>query len=134
MTTPKIGVIGCGYWGKNLVRNFSNLNSLHSIYDTNKDHAHTMAATYNIKPIELVPMLESEIDGVVIAAPAHLHYELAKSALLANKHVFVEKPLSLEVKEAKQLCNWCREVYYCGPNHYQMHRGNSRCLPFKAKG
>ena len=38
------------------------------------------------------------------------------------------------LEEAKQLCNWCREVYYCGPNHYQMHRGNSKCLPFKAKG
>jgi UDP-2-acetamido-3-amino-2,3-dideoxy-glucuronate N-acetyltransferase len=104
MTTPKIGVIGCGYWGKNLVRNFSNLNSLHSIYDTNKDHANTMAATYNVESIDLATMLESDIDGVVIAAPAHLHYDLAKSALLANKHVFVEKPLSLEAKEAKELC------------------------------
>jgi predicted dehydrogenase len=54
--------------------------------------------------------LQGDVDGVVIAAPAAQHYTLTKQALKAGKHVFVEKPLSLNVNEAQELCALSKEV------------------------
>ncbi len=101
-----IGVIGCGYWGKNLVRVFSSLDSLHTICDVDLDmlrdlsiqypDAHTMSNFTEI-------LNNSDIDGVAIATPAETHSSLVSKALLAGKDVFVEKPLSLSAEEGRQL-------------------------------
>lgn len=104
MSHPKISVIGCGYWGKNLVRNFSELGVLHSVCDVNQESANKAARAYGVLLHTLDEVFKSDADGIVIAAPAALHFELAQRALLAGKHVFVEKPLSLNVEEAKKLC------------------------------
>lgn len=105
MSICKISVIGCGYWGKNLVRNFAELGALYSICDQNQKLCDEVAKIYGIKSHSLDELLQSDCEAVVIAAPATQHYELAKSALLAGKHVFVEKPLALKVQEAEELCD-----------------------------
>lgn len=99
----KIAVIGCGYWGKNLVRNIFELGFLGGVCDENKQTAEKMSATYSVPILTLDDIKKSEeIHGVVIASPAIQHGPLAKDMLSAGKHVFVEKPLSLTVKEAQE--------------------------------
>lgn len=104
MAYPKISVIGCGYWGKNLVRNFAELSVLHSVCDSNQELANQTAKTYVVLSLSFDEVLKSDCDGVVIAVPAAQHFNLAQRAIRAGKHVFVEKPISLKVEEAKKLC------------------------------
>ena len=97
----RIGVIGCGHWGKNLVRNFSELNALACVCDGNQDLASQMSDTYLVPVMDLDTLYaDDSIDGVVIAAPAELHADLAIKAFHANKHVFVEKPLAMNAAES----------------------------------
>ncbi|MEN8237073.1 MAG: Gfo/Idh/MocA family oxidoreductase [Pseudomonadota bacterium] len=102
---PQIAVIGCGHWGKNLVRNFAELGALTAVCDHNESLAQNLSKKHN------VPMLTSEqilstpdIKGIVIAAPAIHHAALATQALDTGKHVFVEKPLAVSVEDAQMLC------------------------------
>jgi UDP-2-acetamido-3-amino-2,3-dideoxy-glucuronate N-acetyltransferase len=102
IASARIAVIGCGHWGKNLVRNFAELGALVAIADNNKIVADGLAKTFNCKVLEVDAILaDKSIDGVAIAAPAILHAEIANKALLAGKHVFVEKPLALTVADAE---------------------------------
>ena len=101
-----IAVIGAGYWGKNLVRNFSQLEVLKAVCDHDQNILSKLTEDY--PEVTATDDLESvlndgDIDGVVIATPAVDHYELARKALLADKHVFVEKPLSLTFEDGKKL-------------------------------
>ncbi len=101
-----IAVIGCGYWGKNLVRNFAALNVLHTICDSNAKALAQIAAQYpGVKTeTEFSQVLANpEIQGVVVATPAAEHYSMARQALATGKDVFVEKPLALRVSEGKEL-------------------------------
>lgn len=104
MYRPKIAVLGCGHWGKNLVRNFFELGALKYVCDPNSGHADKIAKQHNVEAKSFDDILGGDVEGVVIAAPAEQHYELAKASLEAGKHVFVEKPLSLKVIEAQELC------------------------------
>ncbi len=101
-----IGIIGAGYWGKNLVRNFHKLKALSVICDKNKDALKEYRAQYpgvkTATDAEKV-LKDKNIEGVVIAVPAVHHYRLAKEALANDKHVFVEKPLALKADQAKEL-------------------------------
>jgi UDP-2-acetamido-3-amino-2,3-dideoxy-glucuronate N-acetyltransferase len=105
-TIPNIAVIGSGYWGKNLVRNFDQLGALKLICDKNE---HTLSQFKDQYPEVDVCMAYSDvlnrddIQGVVIATPAETHYRLAKEAILAGKNVYVEKPLVLDEKEGEAL-------------------------------
>ena len=101
-----IAVIGCGYWGKNLVRNFWELKALHTLYDIDEKRLKEMKSLYPQVKIanDLAEVLRDDaIEGVVVATPAESHYEIAKEALLAKKDVLVEKPLALRVREGKEL-------------------------------
>ncbi len=103
---PNVAVVGNGYWGKNLVRNFSELGALHTVCDEKAlvetdTRAKYPQAAYR-KDYEDV-LLDDQIRGVVLATPAVLHYDMAKRALLAGKDVFVEKPLALTVSEGSEL-------------------------------
>jgi Oxidoreductase family, NAD-binding Rossmann fold len=101
----RVAAIGCGYWGKNLVRNFAELGSLAAICDPDRNTARQLAERYHTRVAELDEVLgDDDIAGVAIAAPAALHAELASRALEAGKHVFVEKPLALTAAEAERLC------------------------------
>lgn len=91
-------VVGTGYWGKNLVRNFSELEALYGVCDTDLSTLERMKGQYpGIRPFSSFTEVlgNDEVDAVIIAAPAELHYRLAKEALMAGKDVFCEKPLSL---------------------------------------
>jgi UDP-2-acetamido-3-amino-2,3-dideoxy-glucuronate N-acetyltransferase len=102
---PAVAVIGCGQWGKNLARCFAELGSLRAVADPNEGSAREIAATYNSEARSFEAVLgDAAIDAVAIAAPAALHYELAIAALNAGKHVYVEKPLSLDLSDAQHLC------------------------------
>ncbi|MAO55546.1 MAG: oxidoreductase [Rhodospirillaceae bacterium] len=98
---PTVAVIGCGHWGKNHVRNFHALGALAAVSDANPDLAAKMAETYEVPAKAVAEILaDAGITGVVIAAPAEAHADLAIAALEAGKHVFVEKPLALTLAEA----------------------------------
>ena len=105
MQQPAVGVVGCGYWGKNLVRNFHELGSLRVICDVQPHQVQALAQQYGVAVSgSYAELLKSnDLQGIVIAAPAAQHYALAKQALDAEKDVFVEKPLSLHVEEAQEL-------------------------------
>ena len=103
---PPVGVVGSGYWGKNLVRNFSSLGVLKLICDKNESILDDFRKDF--PNVEACPSLgevleRSDIEGIVIATPAETHYQLAKRALLSGKHVFVEKPLVLNEPEGLEL-------------------------------
>jgi len=109
---PAVAIIGGGYWGKNLVRNFYNLNSLKLVSDKNE----TILSSYKdqYEGIEtclaLTDVLSSkDIQGVVIATPAETHFNIARESLLADKHVYVEKPLVLREEEGQELIELARE-------------------------
>ncbi|MBF0326110.1 MAG: Gfo/Idh/MocA family oxidoreductase [Alphaproteobacteria bacterium] len=105
MNSLSIAVVGCGYWGKNLVRNFKDLGALTAVCDRNSESAQRLAAQYGVPARTFVEILaDGGIDGVVIATPAETHGRLVREALLGGKHVFVEKPLALSVAEARELC------------------------------
>jgi UDP-2-acetamido-3-amino-2,3-dideoxy-glucuronate N-acetyltransferase len=101
-----IAVIGGGYWGKNLIREFHNCGILHTICEINEDALTIYQQQYPKVQLtkEWGSILENkEIDSVCIALPAEMHYRFAREALCANKHVYVEKPLCLDEKEAEEL-------------------------------
>jgi UDP-2-acetamido-3-amino-2,3-dideoxy-glucuronate N-acetyltransferase len=98
-------VAGCGYWGKNLVRNFHQIGALAAISDPDPTTAENLASQFDVHAKSWAAVLSDDsISAVAIAAPAELHYRLAREALDAGKHVFVEKPLALEVVQAEELC------------------------------
>lgn len=97
-----IAVVGCGYWGKNLVRNFSELEVLSSICDPDTEIANKYAGQYNVKNSSFIEIINDvNIKGVVLAVPAPLHASMAIEAMNKGKHVFVEKPLAMNVTEAE---------------------------------
>jgi len=103
---PAVAVIGCGIWGRNLVRNFYNLGFLHSVCDLDPENLALVAAEY--PKINTTGDFESiinskEINAVVIATPSHTHYKLVKTVLNSGKHVYVEKPIATIAQEAKEL-------------------------------
>lgn len=96
----KVAVIGCGHWGKNLVRNFAELGALDAISDPNSELAAQFSSQFNVSALDFDAILKSDCDGVVIAAPAPLHAPLSEKAFAAGKHVYVEKPLAMTLDEA----------------------------------
>ena len=104
-TSPRVAVVGCGYWGKNLVRNFHQLGALDLVVDaTDEGRARAQALASQV-PVaaSLEDALAAPVAGVVIATPAVTHYELARAALLADKDVFVEKPMALTYEQGREL-------------------------------
>jgi UDP-2-acetamido-3-amino-2,3-dideoxy-glucuronate N-acetyltransferase len=101
-----IGLAGLGYWGKNILRNLHELGVLHSACDADEN---TIAAHKKNYPAvsfttKFTDLLEArELQAIAIAAPAVAHYAMVKKALQAGKDVYVEKPLSLTVRESQEL-------------------------------
>ncbi|MDH3829705.1 MAG: Gfo/Idh/MocA family oxidoreductase, partial [Desulfobacterales bacterium] len=110
--TPQVAVIGCGYWGKNLVRNYHNLGALKLICDKNETALADFKNQYADVDtcIALADVLSrKDIAGVVISSPAETHFSIARESLLAGKNVFVEKPLTLHAQEARELIALAKE-------------------------
>jgi predicted dehydrogenase len=100
--------VGCGYWGPNLLRNFSSLPKCRVKYVVDSSPERRAFVDTNFPRTVAVDAVDAvlsdpEITGVVIATPAGTHFQLAKEALLAGKHVFVEKPLATRVAEVDEL-------------------------------
>ncbi len=104
----RIGLVGCGHWGPNYLRNFSGIDDVHmaAVCDQRKGALERIYKQY--RDVETCSDFQDlirrkDIDGVVIATPAQSHYDLARRTLEAGKHVLVEKPLALSVKECLSL-------------------------------
>ncbi|MSO64500.1 MAG: oxidoreductase [Alphaproteobacteria bacterium] len=107
---PKVAVAGCGYWGRNLVRNMANLGALAALCDPDSRVTAPLAAEHQVPARAWAKILaDSAIDGIVIAAPAAQHAALAGEALDAGKHVSVEKPMALDEPDAERLCRLAAE-------------------------
>jgi len=101
----KVGLVGCGYWGKNLLRNFFELDALGAVCDALPAHrelARSMAPGVTLFS-DYQELLDSDVDGIAIATPAVTHFDMAMQAIAAGKDVFVEKPLSLNVAQGLEL-------------------------------
>ncbi|HPR53705.1 MAG TPA: Gfo/Idh/MocA family oxidoreductase [Deltaproteobacteria bacterium] len=102
----KVAVVGTGYWGRNLVRNYAELGALAAVCDSSEQALEAFRTKYPkvTCTTDYREVLDDEaIRGVVIATPAATHFSLAREALLSGKDVFVEKPLALDVNEAEEL-------------------------------
>jgi len=102
----QVAVVGCGYWGKNLVRNFHALGALGAVCEEVDSGVATARQIAPEVPVlrNFESLLEREqIDGIVLATPAETHYELAMAALESGKDVFVEKPLALNYRQGLDL-------------------------------
>ncbi len=107
-----VAVIGCGYWGKNLVRNFQQLGALEMVCDVTqagRDTAASLAPQANIMA-DLEEVLGSAVPAVAIATPAETHFDVAQRALRAGKDVFVEKPLALTHDQGWRLVRLANEL------------------------
>ena len=107
------GVIGWGYWGPKIARNLESLPhaSVTTVADLDEKRLLSLATSQpwirtTTRPEEV---FASDVDGVVIVAPVQAHYQLARAALLHDKHVLVEKPLAASVAEAEELVALARE-------------------------
>lgn len=107
-----LALIGGGYWGKNLIRDFYNLQALHTVCDIDTEllskHKSTYPEIETTTDWETV-LCSTDIDRVCIALPAHLHYTFAKKSLEAGKHVYVEKPITLDISQAEELNTIAKE-------------------------
>ena len=105
-----IAAVGCGYWGKNLVRNFSELGALYSVSDANIETAKNYANQYKVNSLTFDETINNkDIEGVVLTVPAKLHAPMAIEAMNKGKHVFVEKPLALNEMDAKLMIETAKE-------------------------
>lgn len=101
-----VAVVGAGYWGRNLVRNFASLNSLGMVCDLSPKVLDQVRSQYPSVKVtnSFWDVLEcKEIEALVVATPAESHYSLVREALRAGKHVLVEKPMALRVEEGEEL-------------------------------
>jgi UDP-2-acetamido-3-amino-2,3-dideoxy-glucuronate N-acetyltransferase len=108
----RVAVVGCGHWGKNLVRAFSEIGALGALCDTDADRIQSLQKAYQVPATtrfeDLLAM--ADVQAVAIAAPAAQHYSLARRALLAGKDVFVEKPLALRIEDGSELIDLARRT------------------------
>src|SRR3954468_3398 len=101
-----VAVVGVGYWGKNLVRNFHDLGALVALCDAEEAVEGHYARQYpGVKFYRQFRdvLSDTTVTAVVLATPAVTHYSLAKAALEAGKDVFVEKPLAVDVGNGEEL-------------------------------
>src|SRR5262249_7767054 len=108
----RVGVIGCGYWGPHLVRNLhempeAELIGVSDLRPERLDYVGSRDPGVRLLSGHPGP-LAADVEAVVVASPIHTHYAVARDALLAGKHVLVEKPLAANVMEAADLVTLAR--------------------------
>ncbi|HVZ91984.1 MAG TPA: Gfo/Idh/MocA family oxidoreductase [Rhizomicrobium sp.] len=107
---PRTACVGCGYWGKKVARNLASLNALHAASDISLDALGEVSSQYAVPGVSFDAILaDPDCDAVAIASPAALHGDHVRRALLAGKHVFVEKPLALRLFEGHALVKLARD-------------------------
>jgi predicted dehydrogenase len=108
----RIGQVGLGQWGKNLVRNFDQLADLVWLCDVDDERRAEAAQSYHSAQVTSSfddVLADDSVEAVVVATPVPTHYELARRALEAGKHVFVEKPPAMRGAEIEELCELAEE-------------------------
>jgi len=110
-----VGIIGCGYWGVNHIRVFSDLPqaTVVAVSDLRADRLKLAKQRFpTVRTYQGYEELlgDSEIEGVVVAAPATAHYAVAKECLLSRKHVLVEKPMTTNIEQAEELVAIAEEM------------------------
>ena len=109
----KIGVIGCGYWGPKIIRNFHELPETTVAMVSDLDEVKLRRINMTFPSVRVTTsaheLLTSDVDAVAIATPVSTHFEIAREALLRDKHVLVEKPLASSSWEANELVNLARQ-------------------------
>lgn len=117
-TAPPVGVavLGCGYWGPNLVRNFFDTPGCRMLAVCDQSEARREAMRARHPSVRAVAdfgdvLRDASIDAVAIATPVQTHAALAKQALLAGKHVLVEKPLTTSVADAEELVELAQRLH-----------------------
>lgn len=107
----RVAVVGCGLWGRNLVRNFHQLGALKLVCEPSPAGQATSASISPDVPIfsDFESALRADVEGVVIATPAETHHRLARAALMADKDVLVEKPLALSRRSGSELVELARQ-------------------------
>lgn len=104
MAEIKVAQVGCGYWGKNLARNFAEIGALGAVVDGNPQVAAAISAQHGAPAQTLDEVLaDPAIAGIAFATPAETHAPLAARALAAGKHVYVEKPMALTAAECRAM-------------------------------
>lgn len=103
-----VGVIGCGYWGPNLVRNFAWTEGarVSAVCDEQLDRAQKLASQYSVPQVygdALELINDPDVDLVVVATPSRMHHSLAAAAIEVGKHVLVMKPMTTNVEDAEDL-------------------------------
>src|SRR5262245_47421497 len=106
--TIKVGVAGCGYWGPNLIRNLYQASNcqLKVVCDVSEPRLRHMRRLYPDLGVTTqfdALLQDKELDALVIATPVRFHFDMAKAALEAGKHVFIEKPMARTTAEAEEL-------------------------------
>jgi predicted dehydrogenase len=108
MSSLRVAVVGCGYWGQNLLRNFCELEEAEVVMACDFDSRALVRAKRRYPTIEITQsykevLADPRVDAVVLATPVSTHYLFAKQALLSNKHVLVEKPLAQSTSQVLEL-------------------------------
>ena len=111
----KVGVIGCGYWGPNLIRNFTQLKDSEVLMcaDLSQDRLNHMKSLYPHLTVtsDYTKLLKSgDLDAIVVATPPETHHQFTMEALAAGKHVFVEKPLGVTGEECAEMVSRAEEL------------------------
>ncbi|MBR5555318.1 Gfo/Idh/MocA family oxidoreductase [bacterium] len=112
MSEQRIAVVGCGMWGRNIVRNFYNLNVLDTVCDIDEENRKKVLEQYpGVKVTKDFNEIinNKDITAVAIVTPSHTHFKLVKAVLEAGKHVYVEKPISTVAQEARDLSELAQE-------------------------
>ena len=106
MNDTKIALVGCGYWGKNLCRNFQAMNALSTVVDATESgqaSARLLAPNATILDNFTDILGDDQIQGIALATPAETHANLAIQAMRSGKDVFVEKPMALSISDAEAM-------------------------------
>src|SRR5207248_739814 len=128
----RVALVGLGYWGPNLARNFDELAELRWLCDASPDALERYGQRYPQARLttELEELLaDPGLDAVVVATPAITHHELSKRALEAGKHVLVEKPPGMNATDAEELCTIAEErSLVLMPGHLLLYHPAVRAL------
>jgi len=133
----KVAVVGVGYWGRNIVRNFHELGALALLCDADRSVEEGCRQEYEsvrfCRDFSVV-LSDPSIAAVALATPAATHYEMAKAALEAGKDVFVEKPLAIDVKQGEDLVELAASKNPHGWPHSQVSSGSRKVAGINSGG
>ena len=101
----KLGLVGCGYWGPNIVRNIQKTQnmSLQFVVDQNEEVIKKLPPTSFYQDLGMALARHGDVDGVIVATPISTHYAIAKQVLEAGKSVLIQKPMAMSVEECDEL-------------------------------